>query len=159
MPNEREPERDRVTARPRSTASVFGHPIHPMLVPFPIVCFVGALVTDIVYTRSANVMWSNFSIWLISAGLLIGGFAAVTGLIDYSGDRRVRAIGAATVHMLLNIAVWVIELVNAFVHSRDGWTAVVPTGITLSAIAVALLAVSGWLGGTLVYRHGVGTPR
>lgn len=150
---------ERREARPRSTASIFGHPIHPMLVPFPIVCFIGALITDIAYTQSANIMWANFSIWLITAGLVMAGFAAVAGLIDYLGDRRVRAIGIATVHMLLNVAVVVIELFNAFVHSRDGWTSVVPTGITLSAISVALLAVSGWLGGSLVYKHGVGTPR
>jgi uncharacterized membrane protein len=146
-------------ARPRSTASIFGYPIHPMLVPFPIVCFIGALITDIAYTQTANIMWANFSIWLITAGLVMGGFAALAGLVDYFGDRRVRAIRTATVHMLLNISVWVLELFNAFVHSRDGWTSVVPTGITLSAISVALLAVSGWLGGSLVYRHGVGTPR
>jgi uncharacterized membrane protein len=146
-------------ARPRSTASIFGHPIHAMLVPFPITCFIGALITDIAYTRTANIQWANFSIWLITAGLVMGGFAALAGLVDYVGDRRVRRIPVATIHMLLNLSVWVIELFNAFVHSRDGWTSVVPTGITLSAISVALLAVSGWFGGALVYRHGVGTPR
>ena len=145
--------------RPRSTASIFGHPIHAMLVPFPIVCFIAALLTDIAYVQTANIMWSNFSIWLISGGLLVGGFAALAGLVDYFGDRRVRAIPTATIHALLNISIWVIELFNAFVHSRDGWTSVVPTGITLSAISVALLAISGWLGGALVYKHGVGTPR
>src|ERR1700712_2022602 len=95
-------------ARPRSTASIFGHPIHAMLVPFPIVCFIGALITDIAYARSANMMWANFSIWLISAGLLMGGFAEVAGLVDYFGDRRVRAIRIATIHMLLNLSIWVI---------------------------------------------------
>jgi uncharacterized membrane protein len=149
---------DRTESRPRSTAAIFGHPLHAMLVPFPIVCFIGALLTDIAFTQSVNIMWSNFSVWLITAGLVMGGLAAVAGLTDYIGDRRVRRIGAATVHMLINLTVWVIELFNAFVHSRDGWTSVVPTGITLSAISVALLAVSGWLGGALVYKHGVGTP-
>jgi uncharacterized membrane protein len=130
-----------------------------MLVPFPIVCFIGALLTDITYAESANIMWANFSIWLITAGLVMGGFAALAGLIDYFGDRRVRRAGAATVHMLINIGVWVLELFNAFVHSRDGWTSVVPTGLTLSIVSVALLLVSGWLGGTLVYRYGVGQGR
>jgi uncharacterized membrane protein len=141
---------------PRSTARLFGHPIHPMLVPFPITCFIGAFVTDIVYSRTANLMWQYFSIWLISAGLLIGALAALAGLIDYFGSRRVRTIRAATAHMLLNIAVWLLSLLNAFVHSRDGWTAVVPQGLILSGIVVLLLAISGWLGGTLSYRYGVG---
>jgi uncharacterized membrane protein len=127
-----------------------------MLVPFPITCFIGALLTDLAYVGSANVMWSNFSIWLITAGLVMGGFAALAGIIDYTGDRRVRAAGPATLHMILNICVFIVELFNAFVHSRDGWTSVVPTGLTLSIISVALLAVSAWLGASLVYKHRVG---
>ncbi|WP_419807789.1 DUF2231 domain-containing protein [Sphingomonas sp.] len=146
----------RTDANPRSTATLFGHPLHPMLVPFPIVCFSGALLTDLAYLGSANVQWSNFSIWLITAGLIGGGLAALTGIIDYAGDRRVRAAGPATLHMILNLSVFAIEFVNAFVHSRDGWTAVVPTGLTLSIVSVALLGVSSWLGGSLVYKHRVG---
>lgn len=143
-------------ANPRSTASLFGHPLHPMLVPFPIVCFIGALLTDLAYYGSANIMWSNFSIWLITGGLVMGGLAALTGIIDYAGDKRVREARPATAHMIINISVFVIELVNAFVHSRDGWTSVVPTGMTLSIISVLLLAISAWLGGSLVYKHRVG---
>ena len=141
---------------PRSTAKVFGHPLHPMLAPFPIVCFVGAMITDLAYLGSTNIMWSNFSIWLITGGLVMGGLAAVTGIIDYAGDRRVRAARPATPHMIINISVVVIELINAFVHSRDGWTSVVPTGLTLSIISVVLLGISAWLGGSLVYKHRVG---
>lgn len=144
--------------RPRSTAAIFGHPIHPMLVPFPIVCWVGALVTDIAYSRTANIQWVNFSAWLLLAGLVMGGLAALVGIIDYLGDRRVRS-RTASVHGLLNIIVFVIQIFNSMIHARDGWNSVVPTGLILSAIAVLLLAVSGWLGGRLVYKQGVGTPR
>jgi uncharacterized membrane protein len=141
---------------PRSTATLFGHPLHPMLVPFPITCFIGALLTDLAYLNSANIMWSNFSIWLITAGLVMGGLAALTGIIDYAGDKRVRDARPATPHMIINLSVFVIELFNAFVHSRDGWTSVVPTGLTLSVISVLLLLVSAWLGGSLVYKHRIG---
>ena len=143
----------RHSGNPRSTASLFGHPLHPMLVPIPITCFIGALLADLAYVGSANLQWSAFAIWLITFGLIGAGLAAVTGLIDYAGDRRVRTLATAKLHMVLNISLIVVELVNAFVHSRDGWTAVVPTGLTLSIIAVALLAVSAWLGGSLVYKH------
>ena len=148
------PERDR--HNPRSTAAIFGHPIHAMLVPFPVVCFIGAFVTDIVYSRSYNLQWQYFSIWLLAAGLLMGGLAAVAGFVDYFGDRRVRRTRAANWHMALNLLAWLLSLVNAFVHSRDGWTAVVPEGLILSGIVMLLLAVSGWLGQSLVYRHRVG---
>ena len=141
---------------PRSTARVFGHPLHPMLVPFPIVCFVGAFVTDIAYAQTENLMWQYFSIWLITAGLVLGALAALTGIIDYAGDARVRSKRPALPHMLLNIGAMLLELLNAFVHSRDGWTAVVPQGIILSGIVTLMLLVSAWLGGSLSYIHKVG---
>jgi uncharacterized membrane protein len=147
---------DNEGGRPRSTASIFGHPIHAMLVPFPVVCFVGTFVTDIVYSRTANLQWQYFSIWLLAAGLVFGGLAAVVGFVDYFGDRRVRRARPANWHMGLNLLAWLLSLLNAFVHSRDGWTAVVPEGLILSGIVVLLLLVSGWLGQSLVYRHGVG---
>ena len=147
---------DRARANPRSTAKIFGHPIHPMIVPFPLAFFVAAFVTDIVYSHTDNLMWQYFSIWLITGGLVMGGLAALVGFIDYFGDREVRAQRPATPHMLLNVVAMLVALVNAFVHSRDGWTAVVPEGLILSGIVVLMLGVSSWLGGSLVYRHRVG---
>ncbi|MGN6375293.1 MAG: DUF2231 domain-containing protein [Sphingomonas sp.] len=144
---------------PRSKASIFGHPVHAMLVPFPIVCFTGALITDIVYTQNADMMWTNFSAWLLAAGVVIGGFAALFGLIDFIASRRMRAHAIAWVHMIGNLIAWVLALFNCFVHSHDAWTSVVPTGITLSAVTVAVLVVTMWLGQSLVYRHGAGVIR
>lgn len=144
------------TDTPQSTASIAGHPIHAMLVPFPIACFIGAWLTDIAYANSYDLMWANFSIWLLTAGLVMAAFAAIAGAIDYFSSPRIRAIGAAKVHVIGNIVALVLTVINAFVHSRDGYTAVVPTGITLSTIVVIILAVTAWMGGALVYRHGVG---
>jgi uncharacterized membrane protein len=141
---------------PRSIANIFGHPIHPMLVPFPVTCFIGAFVTDVIYSRTYNLQWQYFSIWLLTAGLIMGGLAALFGFIDYFGDRRVRRTRPANWHMALNLLAWTLSLINAFVHSRDGWTAVVPEGLILSGVVVVLLAASGWLGQSLVYRHRVG---
>ena len=141
---------------PPSKASIAGHPIHPMLVPFPIVCFTGALVTDIVYWRTADIMWSNFSAWLLTVGLLMGGLAALAGLVDFLSSRSIRSQAPAWPHMLGNVLVLGLSLLNAFVHSRDAWTSVVPTGLVLSAVVVLLMLVTGWLGWSMVYRHRVG---
>ncbi len=143
----------------RSKASIKGHPIHPMLVPFPIAFFTGALVTDIIYWRTAEMMWSHFSAWLIMAGLIMGTLAAIAGLTDFSSNRGIRSQRPAWPHALGNILAMVIAFINMLVHSRDGWTSVVPTGLILSAIVVIILMVTGWLGGALVYRHGVGVGR
>lgn len=141
---------------PRSTARIAGHPIHPMLVPFPMVCFIGALVTDIVYANTARMQWANFSMWLITAGLVMSAFVALTGAIDFFGERRIRAIRAAWIHAVGNVVALLLSILNAFVHSRDAYTSVVPEGLTLSAIVVLILLVTGWTGGELVYRHRVG---
>ena len=141
---------------PRSTASVRGHPLHAMLVPIPIACFVGTLITDIVYWQSAAMQWANISAWLLTIGLVVTVFAVMAGLIDFLKDRRIRALPAARVHVLGNIAVIVLSIINAMVHSRDAYTSVVPTGLLLSAVVVLILAVTGWNGWSMVYRHGVG---
>jgi uncharacterized membrane protein len=141
---------------PVSTAKIAGHPIHPMLVPFPIACFVGALVTDIAYSMTAQMMWADFSTWLIVVGLIMGVIAAIAGLIDFLSNRLIRALTPAWPHMLGNVSVLVLSFFNALVHARDGWTSVVPTGLILSVIVVLVLPVTGWLGWSMVYRHGVG---
>lgn len=127
-----------------------------MLIPFPIAFFAGAFVTDIIYSGTVNPMWRYFSIWLIAAGIAMGALAAIMGFIDYFGDRRVRAQRPATPHMILNISALILSLLNAFVHSRDGWLAIVPQGLILSGLVVVILGISSWLGGSLVYRHRVG---
>jgi len=128
--------------------------LHALFGAFPLAYFLLAFLTDIAYSQSYNLQWQYFSIWLITAGLIMGGLAAVFGFIDYFGNRRIRALRPATPHMLLNLLAMILSLVNAFVHSRDGWQAVVPTGIILSGIVVLILLVSAWLGGSMVYRHG-----
>jgi uncharacterized membrane protein len=138
------------------TARIAKHPIHPMLIPFPIVCFIGTLVTDIVYWRTAEMMWANFSAWLISVGLVMGVLAAIAGLIDFIGDRGIRRQGPAWPHVIGNVVVLVIAFFNMLIHTRDAWTSVVPWGLTLSALTVVIMLVTGWLGWSLVYRHRVG---
>ncbi len=141
---------------PQSTLRIGAHPIHPMLVPFPIACFVGALVTDIAYWRTAQMMWADFSAWLLAAGVIMGLLAALAGLTDFIGGRLIRAQGIAWLHFLGNALVLALSIVNLLIHSRDAWTSVVPTGLILSAIVVLILLVTGWLGWSLVYRHHVG---
>ncbi len=131
-----------------------GRPIHRMLVSFSVAYFAGALVTDLVYWQTPDVMWERFSIWLIAAGLIMAGLATVAYVIDLAAHRRIdrpawpRAIGYA-------IAV-LVALTNAFVHSRDGYTAVVPTGLMLSALVVIVLVLTALVARALTNRHRFG---
>jgi uncharacterized membrane protein len=141
---------------PHSTATIAKRPIHPMLIPFPIVCFIGTLLTDIAYWRTAEMMWADFSAWLLTFGIALGVLAAIAGFIDFLGNRMIRGDRTAWIHMLGNGLAWILSVINAFVHTRDAWTSVVPTGLILSAVVVLILLITGWAGWSLVYRHGVG---
>ena len=140
---------------PRSTAKIGGHPIHPMLIPFPIVCFIGTLVTDIGYSRNHDAGWATASHWLLAVGLIMAALAAVAGLTDYLGDERIRRLGDALKHMLANVTAVVIELVNLILRWHND-AAIPNIGIYLSGVVVLILLYSGWKGGDLVFRHGMG---
>src|SRR5690242_778760 len=130
-----------------------------MLVPIPIACFIGALITDIVYSVTAEMMWADFSVWLLLVGLIGGALAAIAGLTDFIGNRRIREQMPAWPHLLGNLLVLVLSFFNVLIHMRDAWTSVVPTGLILSIIVVLILPITGWLGWAMVYRHGVGVVR
>jgi len=139
-----------------STAAIARHPIHPMLVPLPIVCFVGTLLADLAYWGTANIMWADFAAWLVSAGVILGLLAAIAGAVDFFGNRLIRAQAPAWPHAIGNVVAMILAIINMFIHTHDGWTAVVPWGLVLSALTVLILLFTGWLGGALVYRHRVG---
>lgn len=140
---------------PRSTAQIGGHPIHPMLVPFPIACFVGVFLADVVYINSGDAGWATASIWLLGIGIATALLAAVAGLAEYFGSHEIRAIRDATKHMLANVVAVVLEIVNLLMRLGDR-AAIEATGIYISGIVVLILLYSGWKGGELVFRHGVG---
>ena len=131
-----------------------GRPMHKMLVSFSVAYFTGALVTDLVYWQMPDVLWERFSIWLIVAGLVMAGLATVAFAIDLAGGRRIdrpawpRAIGYALAVLL--------SVINAFVHSRDGYTAVVPTGLMLSALVIVVLLLTAGVSMALANRHRIG---
>ena len=140
---------------PRSTAQIGGHPIHPMLIPFPIVGFIGAFVADLVFTMNGDPGWATASRWLLGVGLGFAVLAAATGLTDYLGNERIRRLSDALKHMLANVAAVLLELVNfALRLGNDDF--IDSTGVFISAVVVMILAYSGWKGGDLVYKHGIG---
>ncbi len=116
---------------------------------FAAACFVGALVTDIVYAQAPEFMWVTFSVWLITVGLIVAGVAALVGLIDRIVHHRLGALGSRWPYLVGFAAVVVVSIVNAFVHSRDAYQAVVPEGIALSALAVLLLVLTAIVGRTV----------
>ena len=141
---------------PRPLARIGSHPIHPILVPVPIGCFVGTFLSDLMYWRTASMQWANFSAWLVTVGVIVGWLAALVGFIDFVGNRNVRALPPAWPHFIGNVVVLILATINMMVHSRDAYTSVVPTGLILSALTVLILIITGWLGWSMVYRYRAG---
>ena len=130
---------------PRSTARIANHPIHPILVPFPIVCFVGTLLTDLAYWRTADMMWADFSAWLLTVGVIVGCITVVVALVETFAVRSPLRGRLTWPYALGFLVALILATLDMFVHTRDAWTSVVPWGLVLSAAIVLVLILTGWM--------------
>lgn len=139
-----------------SKARMMGHPIHPILIPFPLGLLTTSVVFDIVHLITGGARWAEISFWMIAAGVIGGLVAAVFGLIDWlaiPSGTRAKAVGlwhgASNVLMVALFALsW---LLRAGAPSDPGALAII-----LSFVGVGLASLGGFLGGELVVRMGVG---
>lgn len=129
-----------------------------ILISFPIACFCGALATDIAYASTADMLWADFSAWLLATGSILGVIAAAIGIIDFLVNRRGRPAGPVWLVALGGLVVLVLALFDNLVHSRDAWTSVVPVGVALSAVTVVVMLITAWFGAARVYRPLVAIP-
>jgi uncharacterized membrane protein len=143
-------------SNPRSTASIAGHPIHPMLIPFPVAFFVATLACDIAFWQSGSDAFATAAIWLLGAGIIMALLAAIAGLTDVLGDRRIFNLSDVWWHAGGNIVIVLIQIANWYLRYSGGTSAIVPTGFILSLISVGGLLFTGWMGWKLVYRDRVG---
>lgn len=118
--------------------------LHPPFVSAAAALLIAAFVTDLFYYETSIMQWANFSVWLITGGLVVALAAAITLLADFLLGHTGRIHPMEFSGLVL---VALLSIVNVFIHSRDAWTSVVPQGITISAICAILLVVmsfSGW---------------
>lgn len=139
-----------------STAAVAGHPIHPMIIPYPVVFLTGAVVTDLAARRTEDPFWSRASRWLLGAGMVSGLAAGAVGAIDYYTIRRAREKNVGKLHAYGNPVA--IGLAGLSLLARRGKGDDAPGGaaLGLSAATAALVGLTGWAGAELSYRHMVG---
>jgi len=140
---------------PVSSANFMGHPIHPMLVLFPVAFFFATLLCDIGFWYSGRALWTTAALWLLGAGLVFAALAAIAGLIDFVGDARIRQLNDAWHHAIGNVIAVVISLFSFYWRYRNGAAGVIPAGLVMSLIVVAIFVYTGWKGGELVFRHRV----
>jgi len=138
-----------------SPASIHKHPIHPMLVVFPIGLWIFSLICDVIYhAGNQNLFWKGVAFYTMLGGVIGALLAAIPGFIDYLSLRERRTKKIATTHMVLNLVVVALFLFNLGIRYNAGIENEI-FGVFLSIAGIVILAVSGWLGGSLVYVHGV----
>lgn len=142
-----------------SRASIGAHPIHPMLIPFPIGLLVFSLISDLIFLWKGNPIWKDYVAFYTMLGGIIGAAAAaIPGLIDWATLTDRAAVKVANWHARVNIATLLIFIASFYLRTTGGaaWFPNIPMlPVILSIVGVIGLTIAGWLGGELVFRHGV----
>jgi uncharacterized membrane protein len=137
-----------------SPASIAKHPIHPMLITLPIGLWIFSLVSDVIYLMGwGGFVWKDVAFYSMVGGLVGALLAAVPGFVDFLSLSRGKIRTIAVWHMVINLTVVVLYGINLWLR-LEASAGVMPP-VWLSAIGVVMLGVSGWLGGEMVYVHGV----
>jgi uncharacterized membrane protein len=137
-----------------STAAIFGHPIHPMIVPYPIAFLTTALATDLAAKATGDKFWARTSRWLLEAGIASGAAAGAVGAIDYFTIRRAREARVGRLHAHGNPIALALATANLAMRRDDRTPSAM--AIAMTAATVAILGVTAWAGGELSYTHMVG---
>jgi uncharacterized membrane protein len=138
----------------RTPAQIAGHPIHPMLVTVPIGLWLFSFACDLIATRVDDPStWTTVSLYCMVGGAIGAAAAAVPGIVDFLSLRNSPTRRTALAHMILNVTVLTLFVLNAFLRGQQAVDH--GTSLAISAVAILLLGVSGWLGGKMVYVEGV----
>lgn len=140
-----------------STTNIMQHPVHPTLVVFPVSFLMSAPFSDVTFIWTGREFWAEVSLWLCIAGLAVGLLAAAAGMTDFFTMREVRRHISAWSHFLAGTMALALAGANARLRWDEPAEAVWPAGLMLSIIMAAVVLMTGWLGGTLTFKHGIGT--
>lgn len=119
------------------------HPFHAVVLSGTVPLFLGAMLSDIAYSTTYQVQWTNFASWLIVGGLAFGGIALLFAVIDLVRAER-RGPGPL-VYVLLLLATWVLAFINVLIHAKDAWASM-PAGLVLSIVVLVLACAATWMG-------------
>lgn len=140
-----------------SGVKIFGHPVHPMFVVFPLGLLSTAVIFDVLYLISGNPGFPTASFYMIAAGVLGGLTAAVFGFMDWLGlprDSRARRVGAW--HGIGNFIIVVLFAASWLLRQQAANHVPGTLALILSFVGAGLALITGWLGGEMVYRLRVG---
>ncbi|MDW7748558.1 DUF2231 domain-containing protein [Halomonas sp.] len=143
-----------IRASIHSRAALAGHPLHPVMIHFPVAALMALVASDLGYLYSGDPFWARASLWLAGVGAFGGWVASLAGIIDLVTVKQIRRLITAWSHAIVAVAMLSLASLNWLWRFLD--QALLPWGLTLSVATAALIALAGWLGGQLVYEHAVG---
>lgn len=139
-----------------SRMSILGHPIHPMLIHFPVAALLLLIATDIGYILTGDFFWARAGVWLAGIGVAGGWVSGAVGLLDLIIVEQIRRLITGWCHALLAVMLLSIATLNWFIRVGEPELLILPWGLYLSLLTGLLITITSLLGGELVYDHAVG---
>ncbi len=139
-----------------SRVAIAGHPLHAMMVTFPIAFLIAVAATDLAWVFLQDDFWARMSLWLVGAGAVTGLAAGLAGTIELLIIPGVRRRGASWSHFVAAITLISIAFTNWFLRLAGPEEMILPWGLMLSLLGAVMVGVSGWLGANLVFEHQIG---
>lgn len=140
----------------RSRAALFGHPLHPALIHFPIATLLMLVGSDLGYLSTRDPFWARASLWLAGVGTVLGVLSGLAGTIDLVTVARIRRLVTAWAHGILAIMLLSLASFNFLLRLDDPVEHLLPWGLYMSLLTAALIKITGFLGAQLVYEYAVG---
>lgn len=148
-----EPFRKPLSTGTPTLVALARHPLHPMLVTFPIAFFMGALPADLAFWYTGDAFWARVSLWLLGAGSVMGLAAGIAGTVELLFVSGIRRRPASWNHFVVAVMLLSVQFINWLLRVGQSEEAVIPMGIYLSGLGAMLVAAAGWMGGNLVFEH------
>lgn len=139
-----------------SKMSIAGHPIHPMLIHFPVAALLGLIGTDLAYVLTGDFFWARAGIWLVGVGVIGGWVSGTVGLLDLLIVAKIRRLITAWCHAILAVMLLSLATLNWLLRVGQADAAIMPWGLYLSLACGVAIALTSLLGGQLVYDHAIG---
>lgn len=139
-----------------SKMAVFGHPIHPMLIHFPVAALLGLIAADAAYLLTADPFWARAGLWLAGVGALGGWLSGTIGLLDLVIIEQIRRLVTAWCHAIMAVMMLSLATLNWLVRLNNVEQFIFPWGLYLSLLTGLVIAATSLLGGQLVYDHAIG---
>jgi len=139
-----------------SRMSVAGHPLHPMLIHFPVAALLGLVATDAAYIYTHDFFWARAGLWLVGTGVIGGIISSLIGLLDLVIVARIRRLIMGWCHAILAVMMLSLASFNWLLRIDDAAALIVPWGMYISLLTAVMISLTSFLGGHLVYEYGVG---